>query len=170
MRIKICSIMQSFYDKFDDSVELEKNEKRPCLIIIQLLYKGIKYDFAIPFRSNINGGAKRDEYFPLPPRKTTKKGKKHGLHYIKMFPISKQYIKKYYSENDENKNDITKIEKNLKQIVNEAQKYLEDYETGIRYNFCVDIDTIINEIYKEEVETQQEVAATEFHEEDNSDK
>lgn len=77
---------------FDNSVELEKNEKRPCLIIVKLKYKGVKCDFAIPFRSNIYGNASREEYYPLPPRKTTKKGKKHGLHYAKIFPITKEYI------------------------------------------------------------------------------
>ena len=53
MKIKVCSIKQTFYDMFDDNIELEKNEKRPCLIIVKLKYRGIKCDFAIPFRSNI---------------------------------------------------------------------------------------------------------------------
>ncbi|NRT32626.1 hypothetical protein BJV38_004789 [Clostridium beijerinckii] len=157
MKIKVCSIKQSFYDMFDDSVELEKNEKRPCLIIVRLKYRGVKCDFAIPFRSNISNGATRKEYFPLPPRKTTKKGKKHGLHYIKMFPIKKEYIYSYYSDNKENENDIVKVEKNIKSIVSEVQEYITNYENGTRYNFCTNIDVIFNKIYKPD--GKQEVAS-----------
>lgn len=133
---------------FDNNVELEKNNKRPCLMIIKLLYKGVKCNFAIPFRSNINGKASRKEYFPLPPRKTTEKGKKHGLHYIKMFPITKDYIYKYYSDNKENEKDMIKIKKNIKQIIDEIQEYITNYETGTRYNYCTNIDVIFNKIYK----------------------
>lgn len=156
--MKICSIKREFYDMFDEDVELEKNEKRPCLIIIKLEYKGGKCDFAIPFRSNISGGATRKEYFPLPPRKTTKKGRKHGLHYVKMFPITKRYINKYYDNNKDNENDIKKIEKNYKRIINEAQEYLNNYEKGTRYNYCTNIDLILNKIYNSEV--FEEVAMT----------
>lgn len=147
MKIKVCSIKQSFYDMFDNSIELEKNDKRPCLIILRLKYRGTKCSFAIPFRSNISKGATRKEYFPLPRRKTTKDCKKHGLHYIKMFPITKDYINSYYSENEENKNDIIKIEKNIKLIVEEAQDYITNYENGTRYNFCTKIDVIFDKIY-----------------------
>lgn len=161
MKIKVCSIKQSFYDMFDNSVELEKNEKRPCLVIVKLKYRNISCNFAIPFRSNISRGATRNEYYPLPPRKTTNKGKKHGLHYIKMFPITKDYIRKYYSENKENKNDITKIEKNIHLIISEAQEYLKNYEDGMRYNFCTDIDVIFDAIYGDVGIEEQEVALTE---------
>lgn len=154
--MKICSIKKEFYDMFDNSVELEKNEKRPCLIIIKLKYKNKDVDFAIPFRSNINGGAKRQEYFPLPPRHTTKQGKKHGLHYIKMFPIKKEYFLKYYSIKDkDNINDMVKIKKNLSKIVNEAQEYIKNYESGIRYDYCTDIEVIFNTIYGQTKELEE---------------
>lgn len=158
--MKICSIKKEFYDMFDDNIELEKNDKRPCLIIIKLKYKNKDVDFAIPFRSNIYGGAKRKEYFPLPPRHTTKQGKKHGLHYTKMFPIKKEYFLKYYSiEDKDNKNDMIKIQKNLSKIVNEAQEYIKDYESGIRYDYCTNIEIIFNTIYGQG-ENLKEVATT----------
>lgn len=146
---------------FDNSVELEKNEKRPCLVIVKLKYKNTSCNFAIPFRSNISRGATRNEYYPLPPRKTTNKGKKHGLHYIKMFPITKEYIRKYYSENKDNENDITKIEKNINLIVSEAQEYLKDYENGIRYNFCTNIDIIFDKIHRDTGIEEQQIALAE---------
>ena len=158
-KIRICSIKQEFYDLFDNTCELDKNYKRPCLIVLKLKYKGKKYDFAIPFRSNIYGQAKREEYFPLPPRKTTKKGKKLGLHYIKMFPIIKRYINSYYSDNKDNENDVRKIEKNFKKIVDEAQDYLKNYEDGTRYNYCVDIDRVIK-VVNNNLIVQQEAAPT----------
>lgn len=136
---------------FDENIELEKNDKRPCLIIIKLKYRGVNCKFAIPFRSNINGNASKKEYYPLPPRKTTRKGKKHGLHYIKMFPIKDEYINKYYAENAENENDIIKIEKNIKEVIDEAKQYLQNYENGTRYNFCTNIDVIFNKIYQDEI-------------------
>ena len=155
--MKICSIKQEFYDLFDNSVELEKNPKRPCLIIVKLKYKGTDCNFAIPFRSNINGKANRKQYFPLPPRSTTKSGNKHGLHYIKMFPIKDQYINKYYFETEENKHIVNKVQKNLNLIISEAQQYIKDYENGTRHNYCTNIDVIFNEIY--DTDDKQEVAS-----------
>lgn len=166
LKIRICSIKQTFYDMFDDSIELEKNEKRPCLIILKLKYKDKKYDFAIPFRSNINGKASRKEFYPLPPRKTTHKHRRHGLHYIKMFPIKKEYINSYYKNNTENQADINKITKNIKTIIKEAQTYLTNYANGARYNYCVNIDRMIDILFiKENVQEQIEIKEIELENE-----
>lgn len=75
-----------------------------------------------------------------------------------MFPIKKQYIESYYRENDDNKNDLDKIKKNLKNIINEAQEYLNDYENGIRYNYCVNIDAVLATVFIESEDTNNEVA------------
>lgn len=77
-------------------IQVSKDENYcPFLIILKLKYKGKKYKFALPLRSNI-GNAPKETYFPLPNRKSTRTNRKHGLHYIKMFPIDSKYSRKYY--------------------------------------------------------------------------
>ena len=40
----------------------------------------------------------KDQYFALPTRSTTRAGNHHGLHYIKMFPVTKKYLIRYRTE------------------------------------------------------------------------
>ena len=56
------------------------------------------YDFAIPIRSNIPASAPKNQYFALPPRPQTRPKNRHGLHYIKMFPVTKQYLIRYRTD------------------------------------------------------------------------
>ena len=77
------------------------NLKRPYLIILKLKYMGKKIDFAIPFRSNIPPSAKEWEFYSLPPNSTTKETYHHGLHFIKMFPIKKEYKEKFHTSKNE---------------------------------------------------------------------
>ncbi len=72
-------------------MELWKN-MRPYVLVIRLKYIEKSYDFAVPIRSNIPAAAPKDQYFALPPRPTTRPKNRHGLHYIKMFPVTKQYL------------------------------------------------------------------------------
>ena len=46
--------------------------RRPCLIVVKIKFNGKTYDFALPFRSNINPSTPKDTFYNLPPRKTTK--------------------------------------------------------------------------------------------------
>ena len=68
------------------------------VLVIRLKYKAKKYDFAVPIRSNIPASAPKDQYFALPPRASTRPKNRHGLHYIKMFPVTKQYLVRYRTE------------------------------------------------------------------------
>lgn len=148
--MKLVTIKQEFLDIFDFPTEImhkDNNGKdRPFLIILALKYKGKKRTFALPFRSNIQVNKNtKGTYFPLPRRSTTKNKRAHGLHYIKMFPINKQYYNKFVvADNKYNKILMEHIDKNLFKIVQGAQQYLTDYENGIRYNFCTDIDRMIH--------------------------
>ena len=102
VKIEIVSIKKKFFQICDDSELLHNDDlKRPYLIILKLKYRGKKIDFAIPFRSNIPPSAKEWEFYPLPPNSTTKETYHHGLHFIKMFPIKKEYKEKFHTSKNE---------------------------------------------------------------------
>ena len=65
---------------------------RPCVLIMRLKYKGENHQFVVPLRSNIPSNVTKDQYFSLPPNSTTKAGNRHGVHYIKLFPIDNKYL------------------------------------------------------------------------------
>lgn len=71
---------------------------RPCIVVVRLRYRGRRRDFAVPLQSNIVPNVPKDQYFVLPPRPTTKPGHRHGIHYIKMFPIQKRFQRKFRAE------------------------------------------------------------------------
>lgn len=150
-KIKVVTIKQAFYKLFEKNNEImqkigQEAKDRPCLILVKMKYKGNIHTFAIPFRSNI-GNAPRSTYFPLPKRSTTRDGRKHGLHYSKMFPISDTYLIPYRMGGDfQEELVMAHIEKNIKQIFTEASSYLKNYEEGKRELFCVDIDDVLKKL------------------------
>jgi len=75
------------YAKADSEVLIK--DKRPTVLVMRLKYRSREHDFAVPLRSNIDPAAPKSEYFALPNRKTTKERHHHGLHYVKMFPVTK---------------------------------------------------------------------------------
>jgi hypothetical protein len=157
--MKFSSISQTFFDlcSFDGEI-LEKDNSRPYLVIVRLKFRGQRQDFAIPFRSNIANHIPRDQYFSLPPRPTTRANRIHGLHYIKMFPIKKQYLQKYHTKGDPYYDTLLeKINRELNIIIQEAQSYIERYEQGIRIGYSTDIDRIYATIYG--FSSESEVAA-----------
>lgn len=89
--MKIVSISQDFFDLVDGDRELMLKHNRPCIVVVRLRFRGKRRDFAVPLRSNIAPNVPKDQYFALPPRPTTRPGCRHGIHYIKMFPITKAY-------------------------------------------------------------------------------
>jgi len=116
------------------------------LNIIKIKIQRKKYIFAIPFRSNI-GNAPKESYFPLPKRNKTRDGRKHGLHYTKVFPITDKYFIKYEMGGDiQEELVLAFIEKNIKTIVKGAQKYLEEYEKGHFQKYHVNIDEVIKKL------------------------
>lgn len=125
--------------------EMLQKSRRPSVLLVKLAYKGHKYDFAVPLRSNISPSAPKDQYFPLPPREKTRDGYRHGVHYIKMFPVEKSFVHKFRTDGNKYYETIKSIlDKNEKQIVLRCQNYLKDYENGIRPNYATDIDLLIN--------------------------
>ena len=142
--LKIVSISQDFFDLCGEDRELMTKRNRPCIVVVRLRYRGKKRDFAVPLRSNIAPNVPKDQYFPLPPRPTTKSGHRHGIHYIKMFPIQKRFQRRFRTEGSKYYETLRGIlDANAKKIVEECQAYLDRYERDGRPRFGVDIDRII---------------------------
>lgn len=146
--MKLVTIDTKLYKLFQNDKELLRNSKRPCVIILKLKYKKHNYDFAVPIRSNIPAAAPKNQYFALPPRATTRPKNRHGLHYIKMFPIKKQYMLKYHTEGNMAATLYkTIIDTNTSKIVNECQRYLNEYESGKHPRYSTDIDYLIQQLF-----------------------
>lgn len=146
-KIEIVSIKQDFFDlcNFDNELLHNDNSKRPYLIILKLNYKAKKIQFALPFRSNINKFEPKINYYPLPTNTKTRDEHYHGLHFIKMFPVTNDFKLKFNITNNPYFNDVVykKIEKDFKIIIAMAQNYLNEYEKGNKPLYCVNIDEII---------------------------
>lgn len=143
--MKIVTVNQTLLKEFQKDPEVLRKTARPCVLIIRLKYKGVNRSFAVPLRSNISSNTPKDQYFALPTRPTTRAGNHHGLHYIKMFPVTKKYLVRYRTEGNVFATTIqTVIDKNEKRIVTECQKYLDDYSKGHRLPFSTDIDLLLS--------------------------
>lgn len=145
--MKLVTIANELLQKYIGDPEILQKSTRPCVIVVRLSYKEHILDFAVPIRSNIPASAPKDQYFALPPRPQTRPRNRHGLHYIKMFPVTKKYLIRYRTEGNAAATLIKNIiDKNSKQIVTECQKYLDNYSKGIRPNFSTDIDFLISNL------------------------
>mgnify|MGYP007100773860 CR=1 FL=1 len=123
--MKLVTINNALLLKYTGDSEVLQKSTRPYVLVVRLKYKDACYDFAVPIRSNIPASAPKDQYFALPPRPQTRPKNRHGLHYIKMFPVTKQYLVRYRTEGNSFATLIHDIiEKNSKQIVDECQHYL----------------------------------------------
>lgn len=115
--MKLVTINNSLLTKYRHDSEILQKSTRPYVLVIRLKYKNEKYDFAIPIRSNIPASAPKNQYFALPPRPQTRPKNRHGLHYIKMFPVTKQYLIRYRMEGNNFATLIQNIiDKNSRQI------------------------------------------------------
>ncbi|MBR2216225.1 MAG: hypothetical protein IJ849_10805 [Selenomonadaceae bacterium] len=89
--MKIITVSDILLKRFRQiDAEMLQDDGRPCLLLISMKYKGIKHDFAVPLRSNIPAATPKNQYFPLPNRRTTRDNRHHGLHFAKMFPVAKK--------------------------------------------------------------------------------
>ncbi len=147
--MRLVKVTEEFYTKCklnDTAQELMENEMgRPCVLLLNLEYRGIKREFVVPLRSNISGTAPKWQYLSLPPNAKTKPGKRHGVHYIKLFPISDAYINKYVIDGDDfliKINDILHRKQN--DIVEACQNYLVECESGNIHSMTPNIDGIIS--------------------------
>ncbi|WP_122644828.1 hypothetical protein [Luxibacter massiliensis] len=149
--MKLVSININLLEKYRGDAEVLLKSQRPYVLIIRLTYKEKLQDFAVPIRSNIPAAAPRQQYFALPPRPTTRPHNRHGLHYIKIFPVTKQYLIRYRTEGNVFATMIQNIiDKNSKQIISECQAYLDDYVAGKRPNYSTDIDYLLSKLYEED--------------------
>lgn len=139
--MKIHSISEDFFKlcSFDDELVFNTN-RRPHLVVKNLIYKNKRHSFAIPLRSNIK--APSWQYFSLPPTSNTENKRVHGIHYIKMFPIKKIYLDPYFNSNRQHLLIKNIIIKNTKTIVKETQRYIKRYEQGNIHKYATDIEQI----------------------------
>lgn len=143
--MKIHSISKGFFTlcSFDKELAFNKN-RRPHLIVKNIIYKEKRQNFAIPFRSNIK--APNWQYFSLPPTSKTKTKRAHGIHYIKMFPIKKKYLEPYLNNSKRHSAIKNIIKKNTKTIVQETQNYIDRYKEGHKHRYSTDIEQIYHKI------------------------
>lgn len=74
---------------------------------------------------------------------------RHGLHFVKMFPITKGHTQKFHTDNNAEYKRINNIlDKNTRQIVAQAQAYLTAYEQGNRSLYATNIDKLLDYISK----------------------
>lgn len=94
---------------------------------------------------NIASNTPKEQYFPLPPNSATKPGNRHGIHYIKLFPINSKYIQKYRIENNVYMQRVkTILDKHEKDIIMACQSYLRECEAGRKNPMTPDIDGILS--------------------------
>ena len=148
--MRLVSIDTTLFDKYKNDSEVLTKSKRPYVLVIRLKYKEKNYNFAVPIRSNIPAAVPKSQYFALPPRPTTRSKNRHGLHYIKMFPVTKQYLRRYRTEGNPFATLIQNIiDKNTKTIVDECQAYLDAYAKGQHPQFATDIDYLISQLFSD---------------------
>lgn len=143
--MKLVTISDELLQKYrEQDKEVMQEKDRPYMLLVRLKYKGKRIHFAVPLRSNISPSTPIDQYFPLPNRKTTRTRCHHGLHYIKMIPIKKQYVQKYYTQGDVFSTFIEAyIKGHEREIVERCQNYLDSYAASERKLFSTDIDKLL---------------------------
>ena len=154
--MKLVTIRADLLSLYEKDKEVLQKSGRPYVVVLRLKYKERNYDFAVPIRSNIPAAAPKEQYFALPPRPTTRLRNRHGLHYIKMFPITKEYQVRYRTDGSEFATLIQQIiDKNTKQIVLECQQYLDDYAAGKHPQFSTDIDFLLSVLYPQNIDENE---------------
>ena len=151
--MKLVTIRADLLSLYEKDKEVLRKTGRPYVVVLRLKYKERNYDFAVPIRSNIPAAAPKEQYFALPPRPTTRPRNRHGLHYIKMFPITKEYQVRYRTDGNAFAMLIQQIlDKNTKQIVLECQQYLDDYAAGKHPQFSTDIDFLLSVLHPQNID------------------
>lgn len=143
--MNLVTISDELLQKYrEQDKEVMQEHDRPYMLLLRLKYKGKRVHFAVPLRSNISPSTPIEQYFPLPNRRTTKTRCHHGLHYIKMIPIKKQYVQKYHTQGDVFSRFIEAyIRQHEREIVERCQNYLDSYSSSERNLFSTDIDNLL---------------------------
>jgi hypothetical protein len=142
--MRIVSISKAYFDLCSQDSELLQKAARPCVLVLRLKFRGANVDFAVPLRSNISPNVPKEQYFALPPRPATKPRHRHGIHFIKMFPIRREFQVRFRTEGSEYYEKIQRIaNEHTTEIVNSCQKYLDDYVAKGRPRLATDIDLLV---------------------------
>lgn len=156
--MKLVKVSQSFYElikKNHVEEEIMFNEQgRPCVLLVDLEYKGSFRKFVIPLRSNISPRTPRGQYFSLPPNRNTRAGYHHGVHYIKLFPIENKYVDRYRVGGSFFETIIRILTRNEAEIVSACRQYLRKCEEGNKHSMTPDIDGIIRVLESSEVDEE----------------
>ena len=145
--MRLVKVSDNFFtecQKHNVQRELLFNENgRPSVLIIRLKYKERLHKFVVPLRSNISPATPKNQYMSLPTNTKTKPHYSHGIHYIKLFPITDEYIQAYSISDSFDLMIKTIIDNNESTIVSACQDYLMDCENGNKHFMTPDIDGII---------------------------
>lgn len=145
--MKLVSIDSVLLEAYAEDREVLQKSGRPYVLVIRLNDKGRNRDFAVPIRSNIPAAAPKTQYSALPPRPSTRPGNRHGLHYIKMFPVRKRYLLRYRTEGNEFATLVRNvIDKHAKKIITDCQRYLDEYANGIRPAYATDLEFLLKKL------------------------
>ena len=150
--MNLVTISDDLLQKYrEQDQEVMQEHDRPYMLLVRLKYKGKRIHFAVPLRSNISPSTPREQYFPLPNRKTTRTHYHHGLHYIKMIPVRKKYVQKYYTQGDMFSTFIEAyIKQHERKIVEQCQNYLDSYVSSEIKLFSTNIDKLLEVLDKSE--------------------
>lgn len=145
--MKLVKISNKFFNdckKNNIHKELMFNEDgRPSILIVRLKYKGNFHKFVVPLRSNISPTTPKNQYMSLPPNSKTKPHHSHGIHYIKIFPITDKYVQSYLISDPFDLMVKNIIDNNESEIIQACQDYLFECENGNKHFMTPDIDGII---------------------------
>ncbi len=144
--MRLVSIDDGYVDLLSShDREFMQKRGRPCVLLVRLKFRGVRRDFAVPLRSNIAPNVPKDQFFPLPPRPTTRSRHRHGVHYIKMFPVTRDRVRRFRTEGNQYYEKLLSIlAKGERQIVKDCQEYLNRYESEGRPRYAVDLDRAIS--------------------------
>ena len=147
--MKLVKVKPEYYKllktKQVDREIMENETGRPCVLLVDLIYKGRKREFVVPLRSNISPTATKQQYLPLPPNSHTKPHHHHGVHYVKLFPIVNTYIDRYkISDNSFLVMLKNILDKKESEIISACKYYLKEYGNGNKHPMTPQIDQILN--------------------------
>ena len=149
--MRLVKISETFFEKcksHNTQDELLYNEEgRPAVLLVRLKYKNNYHKFVVPLRSNISSSTPKWQYFSLPPTSRTRLNCSHGVHYIKIFPVTNEYVESYIVNKPFDRLIKQILTNKEKDIIKACQAYLNRCEKGNKHRMTPDIDGILNWLY-----------------------
>jgi len=147
MGLRLVAISDQFFNELPEETEFLVNKdngnRRPYVAVVKLRYQDKRLYFAIPLRSNMQKSVPKNYYISLPPRSTTRQGRKHALQIQKMFPVSRKFFEQYKMDSLYDVKLASSIAKREDEIIDKAVKYIELYSKTNEMPFTPDWDNII---------------------------